>query len=140
MRKLLRELMSRRNNLVWYDQINLCCSIKNNQKNGPTKKRAIDVWQNTPYTRFQNYQNIDVRISTRVKARRDVAKNTTQVLNVCDHVRVKLSQLYSQVRKMEKQGDKKYIVVKYSPEIYIIDKVLKEDHEGLEKKRYTLKN
>ena len=40
---------------------------------------------------------------------------------------------------MVKAGDKKYIVVKYSPEIYIIDKVLKPDNEGYEKLRYTLK-
>ena len=57
-----------------------------------------------------------------------------------DYVRVKLSQLYSQIRKMVKDGDKKYIVVKYSPEIYQIDKVIQPDHEGYEKLRYTLKN
>ena len=76
---------------------------------------------------------MSVGVNTRTKARRDVANNTTKELSVGDFVRVKLSQLYSQVRKMVKQGDKKYIVVKYSPDIYIIDKVLKEDHEGLEK-------
>ena len=41
---------------------------------------------------------------------------------------------------MVKQGDKKYIVVKYSPEIYEIDRILKPDHEGYEKLRYTLKD
>ena len=76
--------------------------------------------------------------STRTKARRDVATNTTKEFSVGDFVLVKLSQLYSQVRKMVKDHDKKYIVVKYSPEIHIIHKVLKEDNEGLEKKRYTL--
>ena len=40
---------------------------------------------------------------------------------------------------MVKDNDKKYIVVKYSPEIYIIDKILKPDNEGYEKLRYTLK-
>ena len=41
--------------------------------------------------------------------------------------------------KMIKDQDKKYIVVKYSPEIYIIDKKIKPDNEGFEKLRYTLK-
>ena len=36
-------------------------------------------------------------------------------------------------------GEKKYIVVKYSPEIYVIDKILKPDRAGYEKLRYTLK-
>ena len=67
-------------------------------------------------------------------------KNKTQEFSVGDYVRVKLSQLYSQIRQMVKQGDKKYIVVKYSPEIYEIDRVLKPDHEGYEKLRYTLKD
>jgi hypothetical protein len=76
---------------------------------------------------------------TSEKARKDVLKNTTQELQLGDYVRVKLSQLYSQIRKMVKDGDKKYIVVKYSPEIYVIDKILKPDREGYEKLRYTLK-
>ena len=139
MRKMLRELMIRQQNLVWYNQLDLCCSIKNKQRNSTKKKRAIDVWQNIPYTRLQKYNNMSVGVNTRTKARRDVANNTTKELSVGDFVRVKLSQLYSQVCKKVKDHDKKYIVVKYSPDIYIIDKVLKEDHEGLEKKRYTLK-
>jgi hypothetical protein len=40
---------------------------------------------------------------------------------------------------MVKDGEKKYIVVKYSPEIYVIDKILKPDRIGYEKLRYTLK-
>ena len=41
---------------------------------------------------------------------------------------------------MVKDGEKKYIVVKYSPEIYVIDKILKPDRDGYEKLRYTLKS
>ena len=58
----------------------------------------------------------------RTKAPQDVAINTIKKLSVGDYIRVKLCQLYSQVCKMVKKGDKKYIVVKYSPEIYIVDK------------------
>jgi hypothetical protein len=78
-------------------------------------------------------------MNTSEKARKDVLKNTTKEFQLGDYVRVKLSQLYSQIRKMVKDGDKKYIVVKYSPEIYVIDHILKPDREGYEKLRYTLK-
>ena len=140
MRKMLRELMIRHANLIWYNQLDLCCSIKNKQKNSTTKKRAIDIWNNTPYSKENRNLRVDeAAYNIREKARRDVAKNKTQEYHAGDYVRVKLSQLYSQIRKMIKDGDKKYIVVKYSPEVYIIDKVLKEDNHGLEKKRYTLK-
>jgi hypothetical protein len=139
MRKMLRELMIRHNNLIWYNQLDLCCSIKNRQRNSTTKRRPIDVWKNAPYDEVEAFDNRNVAENIREKARKNVAKNKTVELNVGDYVRVKLSQLYSQIRKMVKAGDKKYIVVKYSPEIYIIDKVLKPDNEGYEKLRYTLK-
>ena len=138
MRKMLRELMIRNNDMVWYDKLDLCCSIKNNQRNSTIKRRPIDVWKSAPCDRFERYKNRDVAINIKEKARRNVEKNTTQELQVGDYVRVKMSQLYSQVRKMIKDGDKKYVTVKYSPEIYVIDHVLKPDNEGYEKLRYTL--
>jgi transposase InsO family protein len=139
MRKMLRELMIRHNNLIWYNQLDLCCSIKNKQRNSTTKRRPIDVWKNAQYDETEEFENRNVARNIRNKAKENVAKNKTLELNVGDYVRVKLSQLYSQIRKMVKAGDKKYIVVKYSPEIYIIDKNLKPDNEGFEKLRYTLK-
>ena len=139
LRKMLRELMIRHGNLVWYNQLDLCCSIKNRQRNSTTKKRPIDIWQNTPYTRAERFNNHEVAMNTSEKARKDVLKNTTQEFELGDYVRVKLLQLYSQIRKMVKDGEKKYIVVKYSPEIYVIDKILRPDRAGYEKLRYTLK-
>ena len=78
-------------------------------------------------------------VNTRTNAWRNVNNNTTKELSLWDFVRVKLSQLYSQVRKVVRDHDKKYIIVKKPPDIYIIEKNVKEDHMGLDKKRYTLK-
>ena len=140
LRKMLREIMIRNKNLVWYNKLDLCCSIKNKQRNGTTKKRPIDIWNDLPYETQNKNLHLSVAERIKEKAKRNVLKNKTKEFNVGDYVRVKLSQLYSQIRQMVKQGDKKYIVVKYSPEIYEIDKVLKPDHEGYEKLRYTLKD
>ena len=139
LRKMLREIMIRHNDLVWHNQLDLCCSIKNRQRNGTTKKRPIDVWEPTNFRRLRPMRNQEVAENIKAKAKENVLKNKTIEFNVDDFVRVKLSQLYSQVRKMIKDGDKKFIVVKYSPEIYQIDKILKPDNEGYEKLRYTLK-
>lgn len=139
LRKMLREIMIRHNNLVWHNQLDLCCSIKNRQRNSTTKKRPIDVWEPNNFRRLRPVRNQEVAENIKNKARENVLKNKTIEFNVDDFVRVKLSQLYSQVRKMIKDGDKKFIVVKYSPEIYRIDKILKPDNEGYEKLRYTLK-
>jgi len=140
LRKMLREIMIRNKSLVWYNKLDLCCSIKNKQKNGTTKKRPIDIWNDLPYETQNKDLHLTVSERIKAKAKRNVLKNKTQEFSVGDYVRVKLSQLYSQIRQMVKQGDKKYIVVKYSPEIYEIDKVLKPDNEGYEKLRYTLKD
>jgi hypothetical protein len=140
LRKMLRELMIRNKNLVWYNKLDLCCSIKNKQKNGTTKQRPIDIWNDLPYETQNKDLHLPVAQRIKAKAKKNVLKNKTQEFTVGDYVRVKLSQLYSQIRQMVKQGDKKYIVVKYSPEIYEIDRILKPDHEGYEKLRYTLKD
>jgi transposase InsO family protein len=41
LRKMLRELMIRHGNLVWYNQLDLCCSIKNRQRNSTTKNDQL---------------------------------------------------------------------------------------------------
>ena len=58
------------------------------------------------YGKIRLYKNIDVGLNTRTKARQDVDNNTTKELSVGDFVRVKLSQLYSQVCKMVKDHEK----------------------------------
>ena len=95
MRKMLREIMIRHNSLVWYNQIDLCCSIKNRQKNSTTKKRPMDVWNNTPYTGDVNINNTLVSHRIRSNLRRDVLKNKAIEFNKGDYERVKMSQLYS---------------------------------------------
>ena len=51
MRKMLRELMMGHANLIWYNYLDLCCNIKNKQKNSTTKKWATDKWNNTRYSK-----------------------------------------------------------------------------------------
>jgi hypothetical protein len=97
LRKMLREIMIRHNDLVWWNQLDLCCSIKNRQRNSTTKKRPIDVWEATNFRRLRPMRNQEVAENIKEKARQNVLKNKTIEFNVNDYVRVKLSQLYSQV-------------------------------------------
>ena len=103
---MIRELMITNNNLVWYNKLDLCCSIKNRQKNGTTKKRPIDIWNNRPYEEQDKNEHFPVATKISEKAKRNVLKNKTQEFVVGDYVRVKLSQLYSKIRNIVKQGDK----------------------------------
>jgi len=77
---------------VWYNQLDLCCSIKNRQRNSTTKKRPIDVWEATNFRRLRPLRNAEVAENIKEKARQNVLKNKTIEFNVNDYVRVKLSQ------------------------------------------------
>ncbi len=53
--------------------------------------------------------------------------NGTVEFKVNDFVRVKMGTLYSSVRKLLKSGDRKNVVVSYSPTVYKITNILAKD-------------
>ena len=133
LRKMLREIFIRTNDTNWINFLQACLNNKNTQRNSTIKARPIDVW-----TERDGFKHNVVARRIMERAKKEVEKNKTLELNVGDWVRVKMSALYSQVRKMIKDNDKKYLVVKYTPEVYRIRSILKPDHAGYEKLRYTL--
>ena len=62
-----------------------------------------------------------------------------QELNQGDYVRVKMSALYSTVRKMMKEGDAKHIIVSYSPIVFRIVEKIVPRNARMQKARYVLK-
>ena len=131
-RKVLGELFVRNHNTVWYNQLQTVEELRNSSYHSTIKSTPDKVWNNS----FEENNEIVERLKKRAK--RLVEKNKTFELNIGDHVRVKLSQLDSKIRKEIKQGNKKYLSVHYSPEIFVIANVLKPDREHYEKLRYTL--
>jgi IS4 transposase len=117
-------------NYIWTEE-NYYTNVKNRQQDPePEEEEGI-----TPETiRKETVNNI------RERAKKQLEKNKIVELNVGDWVRVKMSALYSELRKAIKQGNKKLINVTYTPEIYRVFKVIDEVHPSYERKRYTLKN
>ena len=137
-RKMLREIMARNNSFVWYKYLDICCENRNTQRVSSIKRRPIDVWSATPYAAGSDRsENRFVRDNILKNAKRNVARNHTAEFEVGDRVRIKMSALFSDVRRMIKAHDKKYIVITYSPELYQITRILapQRSHE-YEKKRY----
>lgn len=156
LRKMMREIFIRTNDLNWLDYLQACVDSKNTQYNKTTKHTPNQLWnEDSFYTNVQNRRRqlppslvtgvspeeirIQARENIKEKAKKQIERTTIDELNVGDHVRVKMSSLYSELRKEVKQGNKKLINVSYSPEIYRVFKVLKEDHPTYERRRYTLK-
>jgi hypothetical protein len=156
LRKMMREIFIRNNNLNWIDNLQLMIDNKNETYNSTIKAKPNYIWnQDNFYTNVKNRQEEEeeegegitpetIRKETvnniRERAKKQLEKNKIVELNVGDWVRVKMSALYSELRKAIKQGNKKLINVTYTPEIYRVFKVIQETHPTYERKRYTLKN
>ena len=156
LRKMMREIFIRTNSLNWLDYLQICCDNKNTQYNSTTKHSPNKLW--APDSFYNNVKNKtrelpaslatgvspeDIRIQARenikAKAKKQIERNTITELIKGDYVRVKMSALYSEIRKEIKAGNKKLINVSYTPEIYKIFKVIDETHPSYERKRYTLR-
>jgi hypothetical protein len=119
----------------------------NTQRNSTTKENPNNIWSEGHQLQGEMNQNVirlhEKRISNAVK------NNTTEEYKINDYVRVKMSTLYSSVRKIIKSDNKKLLVVNYSPTLYQIKSILNKDIKdrivngnifSYEKIRYTLKN
>lgn len=155
LRKMMREIFIRTNNLNWVDYLQQIINNKNETYNSTIKAKPNLIWhpdsfynnvKNRTREQLLNLEHFDNDVlrhqtseNIREKAKKQIEKNKIDEFNVGDHVRVKMSALYSEIRKAVKQGNKKLINVTYTPEIYRVFKVIEETHPSYERKRYTLK-
>ena len=88
-----------------------------------------------------NDKLIKVKFRLNEKAKAMLDKETDNFI-IGDSVRVLMSSLHSEVRKLIKAGRGKYVVVKYSPEIYYIREKLtpKPKLKDFQNPRYTLQD
>jgi hypothetical protein len=146
-RKMLREIMIRNNNRNWSNHLGTVETLMNSIVNTTTKRAPNDIW--TAGHPLQGEVNQDVVARHKSRVVNAIKNNSTTEYKVGDYVRVKLGTLYSSVRKIIKSGDKKLLVVNYSPTIYRIHSILRKDRAdrrvgdtviSYEKSRYTLDN
>jgi len=148
LRKILREFMLRNNTLNWVQFIQRSCDVKNSQRNGTTKQFPNKLWRaghhendeinlgNIPQTELQR---IKAKRNTDKRIQREVAKNKAPLYRNGDLVRVKMTALFSELRKKVKEGNKKQIIVQYSPDVYKV-RVWNRNFDNLhEKQQYTLR-
>ena len=158
LRKMIKEIFIRTNNLNWVDYLQIMVDNKNETFNSTIKAKPNDIWnkdsfydnvktktRELPVSLTKNSLDPEaLRIQTKEnikkQAKRQLERTHIEELNIGDHVRVKMSALYSELRKAIKQGNKKLINVSFTPEIYRVFKVIHETHPSYERKRYTLKN
>ena len=160
LRKMIREGFIRNNNLIWVDNLDQYIENRNNSKHSTTKYTPNQIWKegrekSSKLTKKEKeairqddkitldeediLNKVVVRLEDKAgkmldRAKEDFVKGQP--------VRVLMSALNSKIRSLIKSGNSKYIVVKYSPDLYYIDNILtpKGPHKDFRNKRYTLRN
>jgi signal transduction histidine kinase len=153
----LRNGFARNNNLEWQVHLPDYIANINNQKHGTTKFTPNQLWEagyqpppdnpalnhhvqpDDHMNNFARQQLVQSRIVRR--AERMLENDPVQVFNIGDHVRVDLSQLDPQVRRIIKDLRYKTIVIRYTPEIYTIANVIQPGQNfNVKRQGYTLRD
>jgi hypothetical protein len=136
-RKILREFMLRNRTLHWRQYLERATEIKNSQRNGMTKQFPNKVWRPGHIDRNGRIEN-RARRNIDIQIQKDIAKNKAPLYNNGDLVRVKMTALFSDLRKKVKEGKKKEIIVRYSPDVYRVKIWNRNFDAAREKQQYTL--
>jgi hypothetical protein len=146
-RNVLREIMIRTNSRNWTTHLQTTANLLNTQSNGTTKRTPNSIWKQGH--ELQGEQDRDTIRRHEQRIINAVKNNPTTEYKIGDFVRVKMGTLYSSLRKLLKSGDRKNVVVNYSPTVYKITNILRKDKPDrrvgnstieYEKSRYTLSN
>jgi hypothetical protein len=148
-RKIIRAIMVENINLKWYNIIKDVETSINNKYHSSIKTFPNNIWiNNTNKISIRNLPKTIIKNNPKLKALDNIittAKNKIQKYKeqdnyeVGDIVRVKMSSIFTNVRKELKANNTKQIIVTYTPEKFLVSKVT--NRQGtLERKRYQLAN
>lgn len=142
-RKIMHAFFVRNHNKVWYDIIEEIGNNKNTAFNSSVGNAPVDIW--SPEKDERRMLPTDARY----KARAELVKKGKQKLEqfkeednlqVGQLVRVKMSSIFANIRKLVKDKNTKQIVVQYTPELFVVSRVIIPRTGVLERKRYMLEN
>ena len=125
LRRMIREGYIRTNSLNWVDHLPNYLINRNNTRQSTTKFKPVDIWRRGRQAEAETADMKEASINIQAKAKKALDQNKTGELQVGDKVRVAFSSISSEVRKLIKQGDKKYITVQFTPRIYEIARKIK---------------
>jgi len=148
-RKIIRTLMLADNSLKWYDKLDQVVEHRNNAFNETIKASPNQIWtadknkissRSLPESIIKDNPKLMARVNIVNKALKSI-KKYEQIDNyeVGEQVRVKMSAIFNNIRKLLKEGNSKQIVVTYTPEVFFINKVIKKNGV-LERNKYLIEN
>ena len=141
LRKIMRQIFVRENTLGWLPYLPGIQDAKNSQFNENHDATPVQIMdrfmKNEPHDRTY-LKKLKTDQVAKYKARFSEYKDN--VLNVGDFVRVKLSAIQTGLRQKEKAGNKKLIVVKFSPDVYRIKEVKMPEQGRIGLPKYVIED
>jgi hypothetical protein len=140
-RKIIRTLMLAENSFKWYNKLDQVQEHRNRGYNETIKVYPDQVWTadktnkiDTKSDKFKASINLAERAIKSIKKYRKLDN-----FKVDQKVRVKMSAIFNNIRKLLKEGNSKQIVVSYTPDVFSVEKIIRGSGV-LERKKYVLKN
>jgi hypothetical protein len=137
------------NSLKWYDKLDQVEEQRNNAYNETIKASPNQVWtpdknivtsRTLPASIVKNNPKLLARVSIVQKAIKSIKRyNQIDNYQVGDRIRVKMSAIFNNIRKLLKEGNSKRIVVTYTPDVFTIYKVITKNGV-LERNKYLIQN
>ena len=126
LRNLMRALFIKNQNLIWKPYIIDFMKSKNSNRDENTKQTGENLLKE--YFKNKNYEKVE-KAKENIKKKGNKAESRikrfqNQEFQKDDLVRVKLSNFQSAIRAKNKAGNQKQVIVKFSPSIYKIEKVI----------------
>lgn len=123
LRHMIRDNFIRTNSLAWYPFLQAFMNSKNTNKDQTTKETPLFLMQSYFSGDHPKIDEIAAKVK-RKKEDRFQQFHKQEEFRVGDLVRVKMTIIQSVLRKKVKEGNKKLIVVRFSPTIYKIVRII----------------
>ena len=139
-RKKIRALNVKHNNLEWSNFLQNICNNINNQKSSSTGFTPNELWR-PGYNPPPNHPNYHIQINDNSslndiqqyamikqlrRATTNIINQHVQNFNIGDQVRVKIESVYAPMRQRNKdKSDVKYNAITYTPQIFQITRVIR---------------
>jgi transposase InsO family protein len=117
-RNILRHLFIKNGNTKWCDYLPTILKSVNDTAPESTGRPRSAVYLEGEYIDSIHRANLDAKKQTNETAK-------LNALQVGDKVRVSLNEIETNIRKKNKQGLQKYVIARFSYEIYTITKIMK---------------
>ena len=147
-RKLMKYIFIEHGNNVWINDIKTIENIHNDTYTSAIKNIPNKIWTNS------NQDNEPIELFNRTplqleqfEAKMEIKKNVKQKIkqfkdtefNEGDTVRLRMDEIFKNVKAQVKAGNTKQLIVTYSPSIFTIYKKITPRNGLLERSRYILK-